>query len=125
LIDVALAGHGLAEITVRLDKLGSEGTAPHLASLLLNLLGPGGAAAVPAGDPAAAAQLLATAAANMARVQYGPLPEACDPQPLDALFRRLKARFLSCGLTNYDDNVSCLHSVHDMDSSYFCCGCAD
>ena len=80
----------LAEIEVRLQKLGQQGRAPDLTTLLLKQLGPNGSA-VPAAEPAAAAQLLASLTANNARVQLGPLPAAGGPQPLDALLSRLKA----------------------------------
>ncbi|BDA51126.1 phosphatidylinositol 4-kinase alpha [Coccomyxa sp. Obi] len=79
-----------AELAVRLNNLGSKGTAPFLGSALLRLLGRGNSAAVPAGDTAAAAQLLATAAANITRVAYGPLPEAQAAQPLVALLNGIK-----------------------------------
>ncbi len=77
---------------MRLNKLGSKGSAPSLASALLQLLGRGNGTAVPAGNSAAAAQMLATAAANIARVTYGPLPGRDDPQPMDALLNGLKVR---------------------------------
>lgn len=80
-----------AELEVRLNKLGRKGTAPSLASALLQMLGRGNGAAVPAGNPAAAAQMLATSAANMARVTCGPLPRGNTLQPLDALLTGLKA----------------------------------
>ena len=80
-----------AELEVRLNKLGRKGTAPSLASALLQMLGRGNGAAVPAGNLAAAAQMLATSAANMARVTCGPLPRGNKSQPLDALLTGLKA----------------------------------
>ena len=63
-------GHATAEFGARLQRLGSEGTAPVLASRLLSVL-PG--TSVPAGSPAVAGHLLATAVANMAQASFGPL----------------------------------------------------
>ncbi len=89
------AGGANAELAVRLNSLGSKGTAPFLASALLRLLGRINGASAPAGDTATAAQLLATAAANMAQVAYGPLPEAQATQPLAALLNGMKVCFRS------------------------------
>ena len=85
-----------ADVCVRLGKLGGKGSAPALATQLLRALGPSGAGlSVPAGEPAAAAQLLATAAAALAWARYGRLPGGDEPlaHPLEPLLAGLQVPY--------------------------------
>lgn len=76
-----------AELNARLQRLGSRGTAPVLASRLLALL-PG--ASVPAGSPAVAGHLLATATANLAQAAFGPLQPSTGRPALQPLLSALE-----------------------------------
>ena len=68
-----------AEVAAHLNRQGPRGSEPNLASMLLGVLGSSSALSIPAGEPEAAAQLLACAASNLARARYGPLPRAAEP----------------------------------------------
>ena len=67
--------------------MGSGGTAPVLAARLLAML-PG--VSVPAGSPAIAGHLLATATANLAQASFGPLQPFKDLPALQPLLSALE-----------------------------------
>ena len=66
-------GSTSADLGARLQRLGPDGTVPVLTSKLLDLLPGSAGISVPAGSPAMAAHLLATAVANLAQASFGPM----------------------------------------------------
>ena len=66
-------GSASADLGARLQRLGADGTVPVLTSKLLDLLPGSAGISVPAGSPAMAAHLLATAVANLAQASFGPM----------------------------------------------------
>ena len=103
-----------ADVSVRLGRLGRQGSAPAVAAQLLSLLrSPGSSAAVtvPTGEVEAAAQLLACCAACLAWARYGPLSTACggDGHPLLQLLAGMQVRNVRWRMSKRSCSALLLH----------------
>ena len=79
-----------ADLGARLQRLGADGTVPVLTSKLLDLLPGSAGISVPAGSPAMAAHLLATAVANLAQASFGPMQPSEGVPALQPLLSALE-----------------------------------